>query len=65
MWTEIFELPFYIMLLIVFLVNARIGNLKSEVKELKQELEQTKEWLRDEIIRNEKELYKEKIEKGE
>ena len=58
MWTEIFELPFYIMLLIVFLVNARVGGLKSEVKELKQELEQTKEWLRDE-------LYKENNKKGE
>ena len=54
MWTEIFELPFYIMLLIVFLVNARIGNLKSEVKELKQELEQTKEWLRDELYKEKK-----------
>ena len=58
MWTEMFELPFYIMLVIVFLVNARIGGLKSEVKELKQELEQTKEWLRDE-------LYKENNKKGE
>ena len=58
MWTEIFELPFYIMLLIVFLVNARVGGLKSELKELKKELEQTKEWLRDE-------LYKENNIKGE
>lgn len=58
MWTEMFELPFYIMLVIVFLVNARVGGLKSEVKELKQELEQTKEWLRDE-------LYKENNIKGE
>ena len=58
MWTEMFELPFYIMLVIVFLVNARVGGLKSEVKELKQELEQTKEWLRDE-------LYKENNKKGE
>lgn len=58
MWTEIFEFPFYIMLLIVFLVNARVGGLKSELKELKKELEQTKEWLRDE-------LYKENNIKGE
>lgn len=54
MWTEMFELPFYIMLVIVFLVNARVGGLKSEVKELKQELEQTKEWLRDELYKENK-----------
>jgi len=62
MWTEIFELPFYIMLLIVLLVNARVGGLKSEVKELKQELEQTKEWLRQELYENQE---IKKIEKEE
>lgn len=55
MLEELFTLPHWIIFLIILLVNARIGALKSEVKELKEELRTTKMWLRDE-------LYEEKYE---
>lgn len=63
MWNEIFTLPFFIVLVIVFIVNARVSGLKQEIKDLRNELAQTKKWLGDELYGNNE--LKNKLEKGE
>ena len=63
MFDNLFAIPLYILFVIIVMVSVSVSDLKKSVKALKKELEQTKEWLRQELYNDNQEI--KKIEKEE
>jgi predicted Holliday junction resolvase-like endonuclease len=60
MFDNLFTIPLYLLFVIIVMVIVSVSDLKKSVKALKKELEQTKEWLRQELYENQEKIEKEK-----